>query len=239
MRKNRLLSATAAVAVVVVVVAVAGGGGQQPLVLITSSSGTGGGPVEQQSPNVDGWQAFCQSFPEQCVFNRTPEHCAWTADSNVKYAGTGVLAAKATASAAGCLVADWQQHIVGVRVTSGSPNLVVTLSWQPQGQTFVFIARPFEKGYEYRGCVKGPFYSGRLGGPNDPQLVAIPDSNGGVGVFSNWNLSVVNPTGRNLHSVSAQMELGSSAPTRITQYCQGDTVEDAFVAGGAIWGTGL
>lgn len=208
-------------------------GSNDPLTLTADSSPGSGGFVEQQShEGQSDWMQQCNLDPSSCVVNSTP--CAWTADSRVTYQGFGFLAAGATASASFCFVADWQQHILGAAVQSASPDLIVKMRYEALGVEFVIPPRPITHGYDYRGCVVGPFYA-----HSDPQLLPIPGSNGGVGLRTDITMTVTNPTGRKERDVSAQFVLGSNEPGRQAQFCQGGTPGTPFTLAGAIWETGL
>lgn len=229
---SKVLFALSLVALGGLFVGAALGSGNDPLTLTPDSQPGSGGFVEQQSPPGSGWMEACNLDPSSCVVNPTP--CLWTADSRVTLMGFGSLAAGASATASLCLIGDWQQHILGAAVQSGSPSLVVKVRYQALDVEYIVPARLLGRDYDYRGCIVGPYYS-----HSDPQLLSIPDSNGGVGLRTDITLTVTNPTGRKERNVSAQFVIGSSEPSRRAQFCQGGDTGDAFQQAGAIWAIGF
>ncbi len=196
------------------------------------------GFVEDQSIRKigfsNGWLAYCNANPAECVINSTP--CLWTTDANVRFTGYGNLAASTTVSSHLCLVADAVAHLDGLELYAPSPSLQV--AWSYPAQNVTFTAGPptayDSKTWLYRGCVVGPRYSW-----GDPLLTDVPGSQGGLGFMSSIDLSITNPTSHALRNVSVVEEIGSSEPGRQARYCVTDPSGTDFVLNGAFWETGL
>lgn len=154
--------------------------------------------------------------------------CLWTIDSNVELGGYGKLAAGASASYQECLIADGFSHEAGVNLTAATADLIVTISYAPQGRTFQVPARPVADGYEYRGCVIGPGYA------DWPSLPTVDDSNDGHGLPTDITVTVTNPTSRTVRNVNAFAAVASSRPGLCQQL--GGPYEDPA---GVVWRTGL
>jgi len=155
-------------------------------------------PVEQQTEG-----GATQPDHSLWVVNNTG--CAWDAD-DARYSGAtdGTLAAGATAVGSRCIVADWMEHAVYVTVNSKSPNLVLTLSYQPQGYNFTAARRLVDGRYVYEICVRGPKYTEGA----SPELQPIPNSGyGGVGVPTTFTYSLHNPTSQTIRNVHGRMTL--------------------------------
>lgn len=159
--------------------------------------------------------------------------CLWTIDSLNQFSGDGTLLAGATASLSDCLVADDAQHITGLRVDAASPDLIVTITYQPQGVTFTATPTATSTGYDYLVCGVGPVYS------TVPLLPLVAESNGGRGVQTTITARVRNPTGRSVRKASVFGVIGSYEPSR-AGFC-GASTSDWFAAGSddAVWKTGL
>ena len=119
---------------------------------------------------------------------------------------------------------------------SGSPDLVVTMTFQPQDMTFTLAPRPsptYSRSYEYRGCVRGPLYDG-----SEATIEDIPNSNGGWGVKGTVTVTVTNPTGKTVRTVNADFRAGSDAPGAYRQtFCVGERI--TFGVDGVVWQTAL
>lgn len=211
-------------------------GSHDSLILTLTDALGPGGFVEQQSPPGDstaGWMTKCGADPSTCVVNQTG--CVWTTDDRVTYGGYGILDPGASASSNLCLVADWVGHILGFSVHSNSSDLAVTVCYQPQDQCFSSTARSYGHDFEYRGCIVGPSYPGRRGGPYDPRLQVIADSNNGVGVETQITVTIQNPTANKLRNVGAQFVIGSNEPNRQSIYCQGGDPGGEFGIDDIFW----
>jgi hypothetical protein len=192
--------------------------GTGPLTLATISKGSGTGTsgtndIEQQ-PGV--------TYSGSCL---------WSLDSNEKWSGYGYLAAGTSASSGDCLIADIGQHLTGVNFTSTSANLKVTISYQPQGRSYSIKPVKTSTGYQYKGCVAGPFYS------TLPLLPQVPDSTGGNGVLTQINITITNPTNQTIKKIAPFAVFGPNSPD-LQGICTG-TITDVFMDAGALWQTGI
>jgi len=173
-------------------------------------------PVEQQSDYP--WNFFDNdcSANVRCVINPTP--CGWDVDDFWGVGSFGYLAAKTSASVSFCEIADYNPVFLslngmegtwsgvrartGVEVIAPSPNLIVTITYQPQGKTFTLI--PIEDGrkWNYLWCANVVYE------PNDPALQPIPGSgrgtNGqeGLGVREDITVTITNPTNKQIKGMS-------------------------------------
>ena len=126
--------------------------------------------------------------------------CVWDVDDVIEdFAASGYLNAGASANVTECIIADVQSHRVSLTVHSSSPDLVVTLRYEPHGQVFTLIPRAIGGGYEYNGCVSGPLGS---------TTVPIADSNGGVGFLTTVTATVTNPTSKRQRQLDAFLVIG-------------------------------
>jgi len=191
--------------------------------------------VENQIWPLTWQECFADQTLAGCVFNNTG--CLWDIDDQSEW---WALPAKlsGTASFSECLIADDVSHIAGFAVGSLSPDLIVTLHYEPSGVTFTLKARPYEQGpgYRYLGCVLGPIYAD----PSKPGVIEIPNSNGGWGVPSTITMTVTNPTSRTVRDTSGSFKFGSAAGPRLN-YCTDNyaNLTPFFAAGGATWKTDL
>lgn len=166
------------------------------------------------------------------VINPTDPFCLWDIDDFWTAGGFGDMA-PGVLSISQCEIADNQHRIVGISGYATSPDLVVTLSFEPQGVSFTLapIVRD-RKTWDYGGCVTGPIHS------TVSLLPEIPDSNGGHGVYTMVTLTVQNSTGRVLRNTLIQLDTGSDSPGTIRRsYCRGEQVW--LQTAGAMWRTGL
>jgi hypothetical protein len=185
--------------------------------------------VEQQSSKTP---IECEQDITGCVWNPT-EHL-WDIDSRVIFVAGGNLAAGASSTAADSVIADRALHMTGVNVTSPSPDLLVSITFQPQDVTWDFTPLLVDGEYEYRGCVVGPIYQN-----TPPEGEVIPDSNGGRGWVTNYTLTVTNPTNRTVRNNGAQFTYRSSEPFHIAQFCRTLPSPSTYIVlGGAGWRDG-
>lgn len=199
-----------------------------------------GAYVEQQSSGKS--QAQCGVDPTGCIANPSiedPEPCLWsTDDRDVWYANTGGssanLASGATASLTECVIADIQLRLNSASVQADTPNLIVTLHFDPQNVTWNLTPLLHGGVYVYDGCVVGPKHNS-----TDPIVQTIPDSGGGWGVPTTVLFSVTNPTNKTQRHMYGQFEQGSLASGYWRYQACRQPLSDFGVAGGAVWQTGL
>jgi len=158
-----------------------------------------------------------------------PTGCIWQVDDRVKSGGYGILAAGATVSFTHCEVADHSFHLHGFRVRASSPDLVVTVHFDPQDVTFTLTPQPISGEFLYTGCVSGPRYS------TYQTLPEITGANGGRGVQGTVTVAAMNPTNRALKKTLVQMETGSDSAGPRQSYCRTGTRSDSEILGGAIF----
>lgn len=158
--------------------------------------------VEQQSDFV----GCCT--PVDPVINPllvSPPLCAWDVDDAWHQFGGGDLAAGQTVSGTLCMVSDhnptyqcinevcgWgsgQRARHSAALGSPSAALIVQVCYSPQGRCFTLAPQAVDSGYRYTLCSHVVYE------PDDPALVEIPDSNGGLGVVTTITTTVQNPTG--------------------------------------------
>jgi len=154
-------------------------------------------PVEQQTEG-----GATQPDHSLWVVNNTG--CAWDADDS-RYTGDtdGTLAAGATASGSRCVISDDVEHGVYLSINSPSPNLVVSMTYAPQGYSFTASPRVEGNRYRYELCVEGVDYDA-----SSPDLQPIPNSGvGGEGVVTTITYSVRNPTTRTVRSTNGVWRL--------------------------------
>jgi len=187
-------------------------------------------PVEQQSAKTND---ECRVDPTGCVYN--PTGCMWDIDDQGQGGAFGRLAAGVSTSHSWCMEADWTWRLVGVNVGASRSDLVVTVSYQPQGFSVQLSPRPGTAyTYDYTGCVIGPYYN-----QGDPQLTAVPESAGGVALQTVVTVTVTNPSARTARDTFADIQLGGSDATRKAAFCRGGTEDIPLAFGGAVWRTGL
>jgi hypothetical protein len=155
-------------------------------------------PVEQQTEGG-------ATQPDQSLWVVNNTGCAWDADdSRFSGATDGTLAPGVTATGSRCVISDWNEHAVYVNVNSKSPDLVLTLSYEPQGYVFPAARRLVDGRYVYEICVKGVDYTENV----SPELQPIPNSGyGGVGVVTTFTYSLRNPTSRTVRDTHGRMTL--------------------------------
>lgn len=158
--------------------------------------------------------------------------CLWDIDDNWRMGDGGNLGAGEVASASQCLVADGAYHLTGVSVEALSPQLKVTVGYEPQAVVFTLTPEQIDRRlWRYLGCVTGPLYG------NWPALPVIEGSNGGHGLVTTVTVTVENLSDRPARDVAAMLELGSDSPGHRQDYCRAKS--PPFEQGGAVWSTGL
>ena len=165
-------------------------------------------PVEQQTQGGD-------TQPDHSLWVVNNTTCAWDADDAWFTGGlNGVLAGGETATVSRCVVADWRSHGIALSVNAPAANLVVEISFSPQG--YVFRAVPVLSGnrYVYLVCADGPQYD-----RSSPTLQPIPNSGfGGVGVVTTVTARLTNPGTRAARKVNALFNLRAT-PELANQGC--------------------
>jgi len=207
--------------------------------------------VEQQSPDFfynggsAGGAYYCTHGIDGATHSDTCAHnlssCAWNEDDEIVNGSYGVLNA-GTTSFTDCLIADNTQvlpathiqgmHLIGLSLVTDSPDLVVTITYQPQNVAFMFTPRLIGGRYEYSGCIVGPL-------PDGDQLQAIAGSNGGWGVTGTFTVSTTNQTGHRWQKTQASFYLWDDAPgLPNSNFCRGN-LGPTNKQGGATWQTAL
>ena len=194
-----------------------------PLHFAFSASPVKQNPVEQQTPTTDA--TFPPTDHSVWVVNNTP--CAWDVDDQwERFATDDYLDAGASVTVTDCTIAEsnplWNENhgmwawwsneprTLGIRIDAPSDNLLVSACFQPQGRCFSAAPswRADLKRYEYHLCIAVSY------DPGDPAIQTIPDSNGGLGVYTDRIVTISNPTGKQVRSISgdvAQIGYGPSA----------------------------
>lgn len=183
--------------------------------------------IEQQSGPTP---VECAQDSTDCVWN--PTNHLWDIDDSVEFGAYGKLAAGATTSVSDSIIADSTHHMVGVLITSPSPNLTATVTFQPQDVTWEFTPELVNGKYEYRGCVVGPVYSN-----SPPDGPVIEGSNGGIGFVTHYTFIVTNPTNRTVRGTLARLTYRSAEPLHQAVYCRSDP-QTPISVGGAVWHDG-
>lgn len=169
-------------------------------------------PVEQQSDYP--------FDPRAAHYVVNPTSCSWDVDDSwQRIAVDGYLEANATATFRTCMVSDataytttkngltasWSSSrgYLGVLVHSPVSRLVVSVCYSLRSRCFAPAPQfnTAQKRYDYVACTQAVY------DPGDPDLVSIPDSNGGTGVVSQITLEVANPTSRQIRSIGADIEV--------------------------------
>lgn len=162
-------------------------------------------PVEQETD----WP-----FPaDRAEWVVNPTGCAWDVDDHWMRFAQGTLGAGESLSVDECVIASptsfyrtvngqtawWSQSagFLGQVLRSPSPDLVVSMCFQPQGRCFtpapVYDAA--NKAYLYRSCARAQYR------PDEPILTTIPNSQGGIGLRQTVTVTVANPTGRTVRNL--------------------------------------
>ncbi len=170
-------------------------------------------PVEQQTQGGS-------TQPDRSLWVLNNTGCAWDADDTRSMGDTNAsLAAGETVSGTKCLIADWMEHAVFFDVNAHSRDLIVRLSFEPQG--YILQANPValaKGGYDYWICTDGPDYD-----RTSLDLQPIPDSGfGGVGVPTTFTASIINPTGRTIRKVNTFVRLAPEPEVAGPGYCTQD-----------------
>jgi hypothetical protein len=159
------------------------------------------------------------------------DNCLWTIDSHDIFGGYGKLAAGTSASIGDCIIEDGTLHMVGIRFAADTPDLKVSFSFQPQDRTYYVKPVATSTGYEYLGCVIGPYIS------DWPSLPTVANSTGGHGLKAQITINVNNPTTRAARKVNGYAFIGNYVSSRLG-ICAG-TITEPFDDAGAVWQTGL
>jgi hypothetical protein len=164
-------------------------------------------PIEQQTPWIDdGCSAdgLCGTWwpNDTSLWVTNPTGCIWDADDHYSVFAEGSLRVGVPAVEPFCVVAEpysfattrfgveglygLPRRLLAVSVRSRSPGLVVRACFTPGG-CVTFPAVRDGRDYEYAGCVRVAYAD------NDPAVVEIPGSNGGMGVLTQGSLTVTAP----------------------------------------------
>lgn len=164
--------------------------------------------VEQQ----DDWP---QGSDDVAILRPADLACdVWAVDDHADWRAFGNLDAGASSSRTDCVVSDFSpvfatrfgttgwwstapHGFAGILVKSTSPDLLVSVCYQPQGRCFTAgpVWDPVFGSYTYSFCGRADYRY------DDPELVEVPNSNGGRGVFTDVTYTVSNPTGRRVRNV--------------------------------------
>lgn len=140
-----------------------------------------------------------------------PAPCAWDSDDALSIAGTGDLAAGASASYTFCVIHDsfdhpeYSSHPTAFRVDSPSPSLLLRISYDYDPSYTVTSGPPTrlpDGTYEYRLC-----YQVRVGVVG--QVFPVIDySNGGTGVRVQTTVTLTNLSGKTVRKSEAHVTNG-------------------------------
>lgn len=188
------------------------------------SSFTGWGAFDGTIEKQSWWLDCCHVDPTHHVEN--PLNCTWDInDHNEEVANGNVLTAGTTTSRADCHVFDFNpiyacksgtcawwsgaSNWVGIKVTSPSSGLSVTMCLQPQGRCFTApeVYDAFLSQYSYSACVQAVYT------PDDPAVVAIVGSGGGSGSVTMITRAVGNPTSGTIRNIRASWGVASDVVT--------------------------
>lgn len=147
-------------------------------------------PVEQQTEG-----GATQPDPDLWVVNNTG--CVWDADDRYDFDGTGILVSGEVATQQACVVADWQQHLVGLGAwAKGNSEFRLTVSVGEWSHTTLSQDAP-KRAQMAQLCMLTPDYD-----VGSDKLQLIPDSGvGGVGLIYSVTFSIENIGRRQLRSV--------------------------------------
>lgn len=155
-----------------------------------------------------------------------PYDCLWDVDDYWTAGGSSrKILAGDTNSVSVCLIADTRIPFWGVRVWADAPTLDVSLTFEPQGVTWHFSPEVFDRSWEWRGCLYGPFYPWGL-----HTLPEIPDTNGGRGIMGAVTFTVTNTAERFVANPSAVI---IERPGLRSSYCKGE--ETSVNNNGEMW----
>lgn len=226
------IATVAAASAVLMVGAAAKGGGQQPPFTFANPSGGGGGHqiIEKQNdwpfptdPNLlivnPGWPASC------CAWDIN-DHSDWHTSEGYLAASTSVQTQWKHISDYNpiyrCIYGSCQEYSSpsnwhGATVDAGSPNLTVTLCFEPQNRCFSpSPVATSQNSWHWRVCAQAVYT------PDDPALQDIQGSNAGGaasplgrGVITTVTFKILNPSTDGRHgtvkNVSADWGLSSDA----------------------------
>jgi hypothetical protein len=170
--------------------------------------------IEQQ----DDWP-----MPASPIINPDPA-CTWSVNDHNDWLAIGSIEAGASTVRSQCIVSDfspvyatrngmtaWWSNAVygfaGLSVRSMSPDLSVSVCYQPQGRCFVPspVYDAADRVWLYRFCGRAHY------DVEDPGLVDVAGSNGGRGIVGIVTMTVANPTSRRVRDVWAAGGLSSDA----------------------------
>jgi hypothetical protein len=129
--------------------------------------------------------------------------CLWDADDHEGYQALGHLGGGKSTSVSSCQVADGFTSFTGdpkqiqVDVYAPSASLSVSLA-NSEGVSWQATPTPLGAGYEYLLCLQD-----QTPGP----YPIVTDSNGGIGKFVTYTLSVANPTQGPIKNIDARWQV--------------------------------
>jgi hypothetical protein len=155
----------------------------------------------------DSWPFFLPAPPAPAQAG-----CMWDSDDLFTYVSSGnVLAAGASAGITECLYAGyWWSWPFGVNITSPSPNLIVTETWQAwNGPTVTSQVPPptYDTSvhlWRYKDCVRTAMV-------DSAYYVSVPNSNGGSSAPQLMTVTLTNPTSQKVGKTGGELALGQIA----------------------------
>lgn len=150
-----------------------------------------------------------------------PTNCSWDINDHSEWTARGDLATGASASVTSCHIidtnplyacyggycADWSgiNNSFGASVWSPSDKLLLTVCWQPQNRcwTPAPVWAKDSRQFLYQTCQQA------VPDINDPDVVEIPGSGGGLGEREDITVTVSNPTGKRANSIYVSWGLAS------------------------------
>lgn len=147
-------------------------------------------PVEQQTPGG-------ATQPDETLWVVNPTTCVWDSDDYLAARWTGRVERGDAQSLTVCVVGDWSEHLFRI---SASEGLVTTIS--------------ASDGPDASSCLRGPNYDSD---PDNPALVSIPESNGGVGHIHQITFTARNLGKKPLAHASISVEISIDAPAFVAR----------------------
>jgi len=129
--------------------------------------------------------------------------CHWELDDMQQITGNGgSLDPGGTSVYTACIIADDPKYGIwgfnyGITLSAPSPALVATISL-PGFTHRLTAVKSGNNNWTYTGCASGPIYTS-----SSPDIVNLPNTNGGSGVPTRVTLSVSNPTKFTVHNISS------------------------------------
>jgi hypothetical protein len=163
--------------------------------------------------------------------------CSWDTDDLWTQHAQGTLAAGESLTVDECMIASptmtyrtvngttgWYSFgtpFLGTLLRAPMSTLEVRLCYSPQDRCFTPapVYDPATGGYLYTSCSHTQY------APDDPALVVIPGSQGGVGLAQTVTVTVRNPTARNARNFYSDVSMG---PSRDVPGCAGSTLTDDY-----------